>query len=575
MHAASTMESGIRLLFLGTMQARNVTAIAITLAVTAILLTSAHTAEQDAPVQFVDVTRSAQIAFQHDNAASAEKYLIETMGAGAAWIDYDNDGWLDLYLLNSAPTKAYQPHSPLSAALYRNNGNGTFTDVTAKAGVSASGLFGMGVAVGDYDNDGYPDLYAIGYGRSILFHNNGDGTFTDVTSRAGVANLGKWGSSGAWFDYDHDGRLDLIIANYIDFAPDNNVICVDEGHRSYCHPNKYHGQSPTLYHNNGDGTFTDVSRVSKIGSKAGNGLGVVCFDYNGDGWSDVFIANDSMENFLYVNRRDGTFEEVGIESGVALSEDGKAEAGMGVDAADYDGDGRLDLFVTHLDLELNRLYRNRGNGTFEDVTFRSKIGARNFRMSGFGARFVDYDNDGWRDIFIANGHVLDNIELFHKDASYAETKTMYRNLRGAFEDVTAQLGPAMLTPRVGRAAAFADFDNDGDVDVLVTNNGQAPQLLRNDGGNKKHWLQLRLIGTRSNRDGIGTRVKLIAGGLTQVDEAKGGMSYQAAHDPRLHFGLGAAAAANSIEIRWPSGAIDRLKDVPADRVVTIKEGSRP
>jgi hypothetical protein len=537
------------------------------------LVFSRGRAEQEPAIEFVDVTKAAGIAFRHDNARSTEKYLIETMGAGAAWIDFDNDGWLDLYLVNSAATKVYQPDRPLAGALYRNNHDGTFTDVTAKAGVAATGIFGMGVAVGDYDNDGFPDLYLIGYRQSILYHNNGDGTFSDVTARAGVANRGKWGSSGAWFDYDHDGRLDLLVVNYLDFTPEHNLICAQGGHRSYCHPNKYHGQPPVLYHNNGDGTFTDVSRTSGIGLKAGNGLGVVCFDSNGDGWTDVFIANDSMENFLFVNRGNGTFEETGIPAGVALGDDGKTEAGMGVDAADYDGDGRPDLFVTHLDLELNRLYRNRGDGTFEDATLRSKIGTRNFRKSGFGTRFIDYDNDGWRDLFIANGHVLDNIELFHKDTTYAEPKTMYRNVRGVFEDVTSQLGPAMLAPSVARAAAFADFDNDGDIDILVTNNGGAPQLLRNDGGNRSHWIQLRLIGVRSNRDGIGARVKITAGGITQVDEAKGGMSYQAAHDPRLHFGLGGAARVDSIEIRWPSGQVDRLSDVAADRVVTVKEGA--
>ena len=529
-------------------------------------------ADTAAEISFRDVTKSAGITFKHDNAASPERYLIETMGSGAAWLDYDNDGYLDLYLVNSAPTKVYTPAKPLRSALYRNNGDGAFTDITEKAGVAAEGLFGMGVAVGDYDNDGFPDLYVAGYARSILYHNNGNGTFTDVTAKAAVANTGKWASSAAWFDYDHDGRLDLAIANYVDFTPEKNLICVEEGHPSYCHPNKYHGQTPTLYRNNGDGTFTDVSRTSRLGAKGGNGLGIVAFDFDDDGWTDIFIANDSMENFLFRNLGDGTFQEVGLEAGVALSEDGKAEAGMGVDSADYDGDGRPDLFVTHLDLELNRLYRNRGDGTFEDATFGSKIGSRNFRMSGFGTRFVDYDNDGWPDIFIADGHVLDNVELFHAGTTHAERKTVYRNLRGVFTDVTAALGPDLLTPRVSRAAAFADFDNDGDVDVLVTNNGQAPQLLRNAGGNQNHWLELRLIGVHSNRDGIGARVKVTAGGRTQSAQSKGGISYQAAHDPRLHFGLGSAPRVDSIEVRWPSGALDRLDGIAADRVVTIREG---
>jgi enediyne biosynthesis protein E4 len=524
-------------------------------------------------VRFVDVAAASGIIFKHDNAASPEKYLIETMGSGAAWLDYDGDGYLDLYLVNSAATKVYKPSPPLRSALYRNNGDGSFTDVTVKAGVAAEGLFGMGAAVGDMDNDGHPDLYVVGYGRSILYHNNGDGTFTDITGKAGVANAGKWGSSAAWLDYDRDGWLDLVVVNYLDFTPEHNVVCQYQGQRGYCHPNQYRGQTPALYHNNHDGTFTDVSNVSKIGSKPGNGLGVITFDFNGDGWPDIFIANDSMENFLYVNRRNGTFEEVALPAGVALSEDGKAEAGMGVDAADYDGDGKPDLFVTHLDMEFNRLYRNRGDGTFEDATFTAKLGYTTFHMSGFGTRFLDFDNDGWRDIFVANGHVLDNVERYHADTSYAEKKTVYRNLGGGrFEDVTSQLGPDVLLPRVSRAVAVADFDNDGDLDILVTNNGQTPQLLRNDGGNRQHWLQVRLIGTRSNRDGIGAVVKIVAGGRTQIDEATGGGSYQAAHDPRLHFGLGGLVKVDSIEVKWPSGLVEKLANITADHVITIREG---
>jgi len=525
-------------------------------------------------ITFRDATSAAGIHFVHDNAASSEKYLIETMGAGAAWLDYDNDGWLDLYLVNSAGTKAYTPAQRLRGALYRNNGDGTFTDVTQRAGVEAAGLFGMGVAVGDYDNDGFPDLYIAGYGRSILYHNNRDGTFTDVTAKAQVANTGKWGSSAAWFDYDRDGRLDLIVANYVDFTPENNRVCVENGHRSYCHPNKYRGQTPALYHNNGDGTFTDVSAASGIGAKAGNGLGVVCFDFNGDGWADVFIANDSMENFLFVNRHNGTFAEIAVEAGVAFGEDGKPEAGMGVDVGDYDHDGRPDLFVTHLDLEWNRLYRNRGDGTFDDATFTSKIGSSNYHLSGFGTGFIDYDNDGWPDIFIANGHVLDNVQLFHAGTAWAEPKTMYRNRGGWFEVVTNQLGSDLVVPRAGRGAAFADFDNDGDIDILVTNNGQAPQLLRNDGGNRNHWLGLRLVGTRSNRDGIGAKVTVKAGGSTQVQEMKAGSSYQSAHDPRLHFGFGRAAKVDSLRIEWPSGTQETFTDVPADRFVRVEEGKR-
>src|SRR5215471_13343364 len=401
-------------------------------------------AQQKSSVTFLDVARASGIWFRHDNGASAEKYLIETMGAGCGWIDYDQDGLLDLYLVNSAPTLVYTPKQPLRSALYRNNGDGTFTDVTERAGVGASGLFGMGVAAGDYDNDGFPDLLVLGYGRSILYHNNGDGTFVDVTAKSGVENRGRWASSAAWFDYDNDGKLDLVIANYVDWTPENNFYCGDRGpgKRSYCHPDDYHGQTPTLYHNNGDGTFTDVSQSSGVGAKAGNGLGVVTFDYDNDGWQDIFIANDSMPNFLFHNNRDGTFRELGYLAGVAVSADGQTEAGMGVDAADTTGQGWLDLFVTHLDLQLARFYRNMGAQGFQDDTVRSKIGYVTYRLSGFGTRFFDYDNDGARDLFIANGHVLDNISLYHGDTRYAEPKLMFRNTgRGMFENVSDRLGP--------------------------------------------------------------------------------------------------------------------------------------
>jgi hypothetical protein len=527
------------------------------------------------PVTFLDVARAAGIAFQHDNAASPEKYLIETMGSGCGWIDYDQNGLLDLYLVNGAATRVYSPKRPLSSALYRNNGDGTFTDITGKAGVGAEGLFGMGVAVGDYDNDGFPDLLVLGYGRCILYHNNGDGTFTDVTLRAGVENAGRWASSAAWFDYDNDGRLDLVIANYVDWSPERNFYCGDQGPgmRSYCHPDDFRGQPPTLYHNNGDGTFTDVSKPSGIGIKGGNGLGVVTFDYDNDGWQDIFIANDHMPNFLFHNNRDGTFREVGYAAGVAVSADGLFEAGMGTDAADATGSGRMDLTVTHLDMQLARFYQNLGDQTFDDATLRSKIGYATYHMSGFGTRFMDYDNDGARDLFMANGHVLDNIARYHADTQYAETKLMFRNNgRGIFENVSDLLGPDFQLPRVSRGAAVADFDNDGDLDILVNNNGQAPQLLRNDGGNTNHWLGLLLIGTKSNRDGVGARVKLSAGDLMLYDQRKGGMSYQSAQDPRLHFGLGPRSNVAAIEILWPSGNVTKLTNLKSDQIIAIKEG---
>jgi len=526
-------------------------------------------------VKFVDVAAASGIHFRHDNAATPEKYLIETMGSGCGWLDYDQNGLLDLYFANGAETKLYKPAHPLRGALYRNNGDGTFTDVTEKAGVGAEGLFGMGVAVGDYDNDGFSDLFVLGYGRCILYHNNGDGTFTDVTARAGVANEGRWGSSAAWFDYDNDGRLDLVIANYIDWSPQKNFWCGDHGPglRSYCHPDDYNGQPPRLYHNNGDGTFSDVSELSGVGLKPGNGLGVVTFDYDDDGWQDIFIANDSMANFLFHNNRDGTFREVGFAGGVAVSADGRAEAGMGADAADVMGHGRMDLIVTHLDSQLARLYENLGEGYFDDATLRSQMGYATFHISGFGARFMDYDNDGLRDIFMANGHVLDNIEKYNSSVRYAEPKMMFRNLgHGHFENVSDKLGKDFQFPRVSRGAAVGDFDNDGDLDVLVNNNGETPQLLRNDSGNSNHWLEILLIGTKSNRDGVGARVRVSAGDLVQFDQRKGGMSYQSAQDPRLHFGLGSRSNVDSIEIRWPSGMVTTLGRMKADQIIAVQEG---
>ncbi len=496
------------------------------------------------------------------------------MGSGCGWIDYDQNGLLDLYLVNGTATRLYTPRQSLRSVLYRNNGDGTFTDITAQAGVGAEGLFGMGVAVGDYDNDGFPDLFILGYGRCILYHNNGDGTFTDVTTHAGVANLGKWGSSAAWFDYDNDGLLDLVIANYVDWSPEKNYWCGDKepGMRSYCHPDVYHGQTPTLYHNNGDGTFTDVSKRSGVGLKPGNGLGVVTFDYDNDGWQDIFIANDQMSNFLFHNNRNGTFSEVGYAAGVAVGIDGQFEAGMGVDAADTTGNGKMDLIVTHLDQQLARFYQNLGGGIFEDATFRSKMSYSTFHLSGFGTRFMDYDNDGARDLFMANGHVLDNIERYHADIKYAEPKLMFRNVSGGvFENVSDRLGPDFLVPRVSRGAAVADFDNDGDLDILVSNNGQTPQLLRNDGGNANHWLEIFLIGTKSNRDGVGARVKLAAGDLVLYEQRKGGMSYQSAQDPRLHFGLGQQGKVDTLEITWPSGAFTKLNNIKADQVISVKE----
>lgn len=529
---------------------------------------------RSAAVTFSDIASSSGITFVHDNAVTPEKYLIESMGAGCAWIDYDQDGYMDVYLVNSAATKVYVPRQPLRSALYRNNGDGTFTDVTKSAGVGAEGLFGMGVAVGDYDNDGFPDLFVAGYGQCILYRNNGFGGFVDATEKTKIDNHGYWASSAAWFDYDNDGRLDLVIANYVDWTPETNYYCGDKGPgmRSYCHPNVFHGQPAGLFHNNGDGTFTDASEASGLGPKAANGLGVVTFDYNHDGWQDVFISNDAMPNHLFQNNGDGTFEEIGYLSGAAVSGDGQMEAGMGVDAADVTGDGWPDVVIGHLDMQLNRLYRNMGDESFTDVTLSSRMGYATYQISTFGLRMFDYDNDGATDLFFANGHVMDNIQLYHPDTTFAEPKQMFRNLgQGKFEDVSDQLGPDMQKAHVSRGAATGDFDNDGDLDILVNGGGQRAQLLRSD-GNENHWLEVLLIGTQSNRDGVGARVKVTTGELVQQDQRKGGMSYQSAQDPRLHFGLGTHEKVDAVEIIWPSKATTKLENLKADQIITVKEG---
>ncbi|MBV8672145.1 MAG: CRTAC1 family protein [Acidobacteriaceae bacterium] len=498
------------------------------------------------------------------------------MGTGVGWIDYDQDGLMDLYFVQSAATDIYKPPAPLRSALYHNNGDGTFTDVTDKAGLGGEGHYGQGVAVGDFDNDGYPDLYVTGYGRAILYHNNGNGTFTDVTAKAGVADEGNWSTSAGWFDYDKDGYLDLVVTNYIEWNPQNNLWCGERkpGYRSYCNPNNYKGQKTKLYHNNHDGTFTDVSDKSGVGKPESKGMGVVLADFNNDGWPDIAIANDTWPNFLFLNNHDGTFRDVSLISGLAASEDGKYEAGMGIDAADVDGDGWLDVYITHLDFELNRLYHNNGDETFTDVTYKSGIGNKAVLLSGVAAKFIDYDNDGWMDILQLNGAMLDNVNLYHGEISYKEPLLMFRNLgQGRFEKTSDSLGPDFLKPVGGRGLATADFDNDGDIDIATNNRGDYPDLLRNDGGNTNHWLEVLLIGTQSNRDGIGALLKLSSEGFVHMQQAEGGTSYMSASDPRIHFGLGKRTKVDSLVIAWPSGRVDKLTNVPVDKIIAVKEGT--
>jgi hypothetical protein len=527
------------------------------------------------PVHFTDIRQSAGITFVQDSTQTEEKYYLETMGTGVAFLDYDQDGLMDIYFVQSGATDAYKPAHPLRSALYHNNGDGTFTDVTEKAGLGGEGHYGQGVAVGDFDNDGYADIYVTGYGRAILYHNNGNGTFTDVTEKAGVADEGQWSTSAGWFDYDKDGYLDLIVTNYLEWSPKNNLWCGEKkpGYRSYCNPNNYKGQKTVLYHNNHDGTFTDVSTKSGVGIPESKGMGVVLADFNGDGWPDIAIANDTWPNFLFQNNHDGTFADVSLISGLAASEDGKYEAGMGIDAADVDGDGLLDVYITHLDFELNRLYHNNGDSTFTDATYSSGIGNKAMLLSGVSAKFIDYDNDGWPDIIQANGAMVDNVQLYHSLISYKEPLLMFHNLsKGHFEKSSDALGPDFVRSVAGRGLATADFFNDGAVGIAVNCRGDAPELLRNDGATANHWVEVLLIGTKSNRDGIGSVLKLTAGDLVRIDQAKGGTSYMSASDPRIHFGLGKRTKIDSLLITWPSGQVDRLTNVPIDSILAVKEG---
>jgi hypothetical protein len=537
---------------------------------------SAKKQSHSIPVKFTDIRKRAGITFLQDSTQTEEKLYLETMGTGVAWLDYDQDGLMDLYFVQSGPTDLYKPDHPMRSALYHNNGDGTFTDVTEKTGVAAENHYGQGVAVGDYDNDGYPDIYVTGYGSAILYHNNGDGTFTDVTKKAGVGDEGNWSTSAAWIDYDKDGYLDLVVTNYIEWSFKNNLWCGEHrpGYRSYCHPGNYKGQKTKLYHNNHDGTFSDVSDSSGVGKPEAKGMGVVVADFNNDGWPDIAIANDSWPNFLFINKHDGTLQDVSFISGLAASEDGRYEAGMGIDAADVDGDGWQDVYITHLDFELNRLYHNNRDGTFSDVTFSSGIGNKAILLSGVSMKFLDYDNDGWPDILQINGAMVDNVQLYHSEVTYKEPLLMFHNLgKGQFEKIAdGALGPDFSRPIAGRGLATADFDNDGDIDVVTNNRGDYPSLLRNDGGNANHWLEVLLIGTKSNRDGVGASLKITAGDFVHVEQSKGGMSYMSASDPRILFGLGKHTKIDSLEITWPSGQIDRLKDLPSDKIIAIKEG---
>jgi len=522
-------------------------------------------------VTFRDITAQAGIHFTHNNAAFGKKYLPETMGPGCAFIDYDSDGYPDLLLVNGQDWPGHSK-TPSTLKLYHNNKNGTFTDVTSKAGLAIT-MFGMGVAVGDYDNDGHDDIFVTALGQSRLFHNNGNGTFTDVTKAAGMWGPNEFSTSAAWVDYDRDGRLDLVVANYVEWSLPTDIYCTSDGaHKSYCTPESYKGTSVRLWHNQGSGKFEDATQKAGMSDPTSKSLGLAILDYNNDGWPDIVVANDTQPNKLYLNKQNGTFEEKAVAAGIAFSEDGVARAGMGVDAADYDRSGHPSLMITNFANQMLSLYHNEGNGLFVDEAPRSEVGRNTLVTLGFGCFFFDYDNDGWPDIFVADGHIENEIERVQKRVSYAEPPHLFRNLGGGkFQEVTAQLGDAFASPKVARGAAYADIDNDGALDVLITTNGGRAWLFHNEGGTH-HSLRLKLVGTKSNRDGIGAVVRLSSGGAKQWQMLRSGSSYLSQSELVLTFGLGGAAKAESVEIQWPSGQVDKIASLAADQTVTVEEG---
>ena len=524
------------------------------------------------------------IRWVHENAASAEHYLPETMGPGCAFLDYDNDGWMDIYLVNSGPCDFFTPKTPIRNALYKNNRDGTFTDVTAAAGVPG-GTFGMGVAAADYDNDGFPDLFVTAYGRPILYHNQGDGTFVDVSEKAGLgakAFDGHWTTSAVWFDFDNDGRLDLFVCSFVDYGSGSHFSCGDNklGRKFYCIPRVFKPTSSLLFHNNGDGTFTEVGRGTDIEKALGKGLGVVAADVNRDGRMDLFVANDTVQNFLFMNRGPGAggktaWEEIALSAEVGFSEDGRARSGMGVDAADFDGDGWPDLFVANVDQEMFSLYKNNRNETFRDVAFKNEVAQATRLLSGWGLRFFDYDNDGALDLFLANGHPDDMIDNYSQQVKYKEPLLLFHQENGQLRNVSAESGPVFAKSFPARGLAIGDYNNDGRVDVLIGNNGGPPVLLRNNAESANHWLGVKLQGAKCNRDAVGARITWSAGGAVRSRLKNSGGSYLSSHDPREVLGIGPAAKLDWLEIEWPgpSGRKERFTGLPVDRYIAIVEGT--
>ena len=520
-------------------------------------------------VTFTDVTASAGIKFTHNAGKAGKKYLPETLGSGGAFFDADGDGWLDIFLVNG---KDWAPRGKKSlSALYRNNKNGTFTDITAGSGLDVE-LYGMGVSVADYDNDGREDLYLTALEGDRLFHNEGGGKFRDVTKESGIANA-NLGTSAAWLDYDRDGRVDLFVANYVQWTPKNDLWCSLDGvTKSYCTPESYKGTASKLYRNLGGGKFEDASRKAGIADPTSKSLGVAVLDYNSDGWPDIFVANDTQPNKLYRNNKNGTFTDVGLSAGVAFGEDGVARGAMGVDAADYDGSGHPSLLVGNFSNQMLGLYHNEGADLFVDEAPLSTVGRASLLTLAFGAFFFDYDLDGLLDIFVANGHIEEEIARVQPKVQYAEPPLLFRNLgKKKFENVTAAMGAAFSRPMVGRGAAYGDFDRDGDLDVLVTTNSGPAYLFRNDGGNQNNWLAVRTVGTKSNRDGIGAVVRVESTSGKQWNRVRSGSSYCSQSDLALTFGLGADRTVTALEIEWPSGTKQRLTNIAANQGITVEE----
>jgi hypothetical protein len=532
------------------------------------------------PIQFENTIKESKIQFTLKNSVSPNRYSIETMTGGVAMFDYDNDGLLDLFFTNGAqiPSLAKTDGS-FANRLFHNNGDGTFTDVTAKAGLEGIG-YSMGVAAGDYDNDGFVDLYVTGVDHNQLFHNNGNGTFTDVTAKAGVTGIipgfGKaWAVTAGWFDYNNDGLLDLLVVNYLNYDIKTAFHCIVQKVASYCSPNDYQGVPNILYRNNGDGTFTDVSASSHIGQFAGKGMGVAFADYDGDGFTDIFVSNDTFPNFLLHNNGDGTFTDEALSAGVAYNESGKTVAGMGADFRDMDNDGHPDIFHTAMFGDSFPMYKNLGTGQFDDVTSASGLTGATSRMTAWGTGAYDFDNDGFKDLFTANAAILDNsMEIEHRP--YPLPNSIFRNAGGfRFEDVSAGAGSSFTEPAAHRGAAFGDLNNDGRIDAVVTVLNGSPEILMNRSVNRNHWIILKLLGVADNRDGLGTKVKIVSAHGTQYNEATTAVGYNSSSDKRVHFGLGEDAVIDRVELSWPTGVKQVLTNVKADQILTIKESSPP